>query len=96
MFLYTAKFLLKHRVSANETISCLKPHNPYCLGAFGSSSLLIYTSSTPKQPTSGFESIIQHLKPLLYKDYVSKVYRRHLKVPSRPNKGLSPESHSGA
>ena len=85
MFLITARFLRNHRISLGEIISWLQPYNLDFPGAFGSSRILLITSSTPKQPTSGFKSIVQQLKALVYKDCASKLYRRHINVPSRPN-----------
>ena len=83
MFLITAKFLGNHRVSLSEIISWLQPSNLDFLGASESSRILISTSSTLRQPTSGFETIIQRLKGFLDKDSVSKLYiLRYLKVPS--------------
>ncbi len=34
-------------------------------------------TGTPKTLEHPINLIVQHLKPLLYKDYVSKVYRRY-------------------
>ncbi len=73
MFLITARFLRNHRISVSKIISWLQPSNLDCLGAPKSSRLLISTSSTLRQPTSGLEIIIQRLKALLYKDFVSNL-----------------------